>query len=249
MIHKYFIQTFICAVLILSFPLAVTGEPTPEQILTDSDSARGHVEGLKWRIDLHSVENKRIQNRSLEIKAKGFNSLAKFLSPAKVKGRKLLMLDRNMWFIKPGLRKPVPISPRQKLMGNASNGDIASTNYAGDYRIDSFSRVLLDEKPCYLFSLKGKSKKVTYDAIRYWVTETGHLGIKAEFYTVSGKKLKTAFMEYGNRLTVDTKPIQFISRMVIHDAVKAANITEMNYRNIKIKPIPDSTFNINLLAR
>ena len=45
----------------------------------------------------------------------------------------MLFNDRTIWFIKPGLRKPVSISARQRLVGDAANGDIATTNYARDY--------------------------------------------------------------------------------------------------------------------
>jgi len=110
---------------------SANAEMTHKQILEQADLARGNVQGVEWKIDIDSIERGRQQNQTLKIKARGFNVLAETVSPPKLKGRKILMIDRNMWFIKPGLRKPVPISPRQKLMGGASNGDLASTNYSG----------------------------------------------------------------------------------------------------------------------
>lgn len=76
---------------------------------------------------------------------------------------------RNMWFVKPGLRKPVPISPRQKLSGGAANGDIASTNYAGDYKAQYVSDERVGETDCYLFDLLSNTRKATYYRIRYWI--------------------------------------------------------------------------------
>ena len=98
---------------------------TPDEILKLSDLSRGSETGLEWIIKIESIEGGKEQKNTLRLKASNFNSLAEFLSPAKVKGRKLLMRDRNMWFVKPGLSKPVPISPPQKLLGGASNGDRA----------------------------------------------------------------------------------------------------------------------------
>lgn len=227
----------------------VFAEMTPKEILEKSDEARGSVKGIVWEIKLESIENGRKQSRTLKIKARDFNSLAEFISPPKVKGRKLLMIDRNMWFIKPGLRKPVPISPRQKLMGSASNGDIASTNYAGDYDATLVSEDTVKGELCYLLDLTAINKKVTYDRIKYWVSKKRLVGVKAEFFTVSGKIFKSATFEYGNSIPIEGKPKPFVSKMIITDAVIKENVTTMTYSKIRLKKIPNSTFNLNLLVR
>ncbi len=227
---------------------AATENPA-RQILADSDKARGNGPGLIWQIELVAVENGRKQQRSLQISSKDDNALARFIAPAKVKGRMLLMRDRNMWFIKPGLRKPVPISPRQKLIGGAANADIASTNYVKDYTIISMVEESCNNQPCYRFDLRARNKKVAYDSIRYWVSKAKHLGIKAEFSTKSGKIFKRAIFAYDNEITVDGKKRPFISTMVITDAVIANNVTTMHYSNISVQPVADATFNLNLIVR
>ncbi len=226
---------------------AATAE-SPEQILADSDRARGNGPGLVWRTEIVSVENGREQRRSLEISSKGDNALARFIAPARVKGRMLLMRDRNMWFIKPGLRKPVPISPRQKLIGGTANADIASTNYVKDYRIASMDEENCADQQCYRFDLKARNKKVAYAGIRYWVSKERHLGVQAEFCTRSGKILKSAVFSYQNAITVDGQKRPFVSRMVITDAVIPQNVTTMEYSNVSVEPVADATFNLNLIA-
>jgi hypothetical protein len=227
----------------------VLGEVTPKEILEKADEARGNVEGVEWTIKIESIERGRKQVRTLIIKARDFNSLAEFTSPPKVKGRKLLMIDRNMWFVKPGLRKPVPISPRQKLIGGASNGDIASTNYAGDYKVTNASEAVFNEEPCYLYDLAATNRKATYDRIKYWISKKRLVGVKADFFTVSGKMFKSATFEYDNSIMVEDRPRSFVSKMVIRNAVIKEDITTMIYSKVKIKRIPDSTFNLNLLVR
>ena len=227
----------------------VSAELTPREVLAKSDRARGNLAGIQWKIKIDSRESGRSQKRGLSLKAKDVTSLAEFTTPAKVKGRKLLMLDRNMWFIKPGLKKPVPISPRQKLMGGASNGDIASTNYAKDYKITAASEDTINKETCYLFDLAAIDKKVTYDKIRYWISKKRLVGVKAEFYTVSGKMFKTAVFEYDNQIQVDGKVYPFVSKMEITDALIKQNVTTLYYNNVKAKPVSDATFNLNLLVR
>ena len=224
-------------------------EMTPKEILEKADEARGNMEGVEWTIKIESIEGGRKQVRTLIIKARDFNSLAEFTSPPKVKGRKLLMIDRNMWFVKPGLRKPVPISPRQKLIGGASNGDIASTNYAGDYKVTNASEELVNEESCYLYDLTATNKKATYDRIKYWISKKRLVGVKADFFTVSGKMFKSATFEYDNSIMVQDRARSFVSKTVITNAVIKEDITTMIYRNVKIKRIPYSAFNLNLLVR
>jgi hypothetical protein len=248
--HFRFTALLVIASSVLLFHAqSALAEMTPQEILSRADRARGNVEGVEWEIEIESVERGRTQKRTILVMARGHNSLAEFLSPPKVKGRKLLMIDRNMWFIKPGLRKPVPISPRQKLMGGASNGDIASTNYAGDYEPTSVADDTVNGEPCFLLDLKATNKKATYDRIKYWISKARLVGIKSEFFTVSGKKFKSATFAYENSIMVEGRPVAFVSKMVITDAVIQANVTTMTYEKVELKKIPDSAFNLNLLVR
>ena len=234
----------------LSFPVPlVHADMSPKDILRKADEARGNAEGVEWEIVIDSIEGGREQHRTIKVSARGFNSLAEFLAPPNVKGQKLLMLDRNMWFAKPGLSKAVPISPRQKLVGGAANGDIASTNYAGDYKIVQTSEDVAGKEPCYLFDLNAVDNRATYDRIKYWISKERLVGLNAEFYTVSGKMFKTATFEYENSIMIDGQPREFISKMVITSAIIKEDVTTMGYRKPSIKKIPDSIFNLNLLVK
>jgi hypothetical protein len=237
------------AIFTMGLNLPPTWAMTPDEILRKSDEARGNADGIEWEIAMSSVESGRTQERIIRVSSRSFNSLAEFMAPANVKGQKMLMIDRNMWFIKPGLSKPVPISPRQKLLGGAANGDIASTNYAGDYKITQTDEDTVNQEPCYLFDLAAADKKTTYDRIRYWISKDRIVGLKAEFYTVSGKMFKTATFEYDNHMTLDGRKHPFISKMVITSAVMKEDVTTMNFSKVSLKKIPDSMFNLNLLVR
>jgi hypothetical protein len=230
-------------------PLAADTPPEAAQIIARADRARGNVNGVIWTAEIDSLEDGRASQRTMQIKNRGINTLAESIAPAKVKGHKILMLDRNMWFVKPGLRKPVPISPRQKLMGGAANGDIASTNYAEDYTAELAGEETVDGEACWLFDLRAADSKVTYDRIHYWISKERQLGLKAEFFTVSGKLLKTARFKYDNRIQLEGREEPFMSEMAIADAVQKANVTVMRYGDITIQAIPDAVFNLNLLVR
>jgi len=248
---KRFSKTIFVVLLagMLFHPKALPAEMTHKEIISKADEARGSLGGVEWKIKMESVEEGRKQTKTLKVQSRDFKSLAEFVSPPKVKGRKLLMIDRNMWFLSPGLSKPVPISPRQRLMGGASNGDIASTNYAGDYDATFISEESVNGEQCYLFDLIATSRKTNYDRIRYWISKERLVGVKSDFFTVSGKVFKSATMEYENSVMIQGKSCLFISKMTITNAVVKGEITTMRYRTVKLKEIPDSTFNLNLLVR
>jgi outer membrane lipoprotein-sorting protein len=249
LIRRY-VVILMCALLFsMGFALPATFAMTPEEILKKSDEARGSADGIEWEIAMTSIEAGREQERTIRVSARNFNSLAEFMAPANVKGQKMLMIDRNMWFAKPGLSKPVPISPRQKLLGGAANGDIASTNYAGDYKITHTSEDRVNKEPCHLFDLAAVDKKTTYDRIKYWISKERLAGVKAEFYTVSGKMFKTAAFEYNNSINIDGEKRPFISGTVITSAIIKEDVTTMTFRKVSFKKIPDSMFNLNLLVK
>jgi hypothetical protein len=60
---------------------------------------------------------------------------------------------------------------------------------------------------------------------------------------------KTATFEYKNSITIDDKPQEFISKMVITSAIIKEDVTTMHYQKAVIKKIPDSVFNLNLLTK
>jgi hypothetical protein len=219
----------------------------PKEILHRADEARGNLEGVNWKVFIVSIENSRKQKRKLNVKARGYDFLANLISPPKVKGQKILMVDHNLWFTKPGLSKAVPVSPRQKLIGAASYGDIAATNYADDYEATRLDDEMVNGELCYVFHLRAATKKATYDRIKYWISKERIVGVKAEYFTVSGKMLKSAVFENENQIQLRNKPHPFISKMIIMDALVSGKVTTMTFSNPKLVNVPPSTFDLNLL--
>lgn len=227
-------------------------DPSALEILQASDRARGSdavSEGISWGVEVHAKDASTESKISYDLKVKGDDAVAEATAPARNKGETLLFNDRNIWYFKPGLKKPVAISPRQKLMGQASNGDIASTNYARDYDAKISATEKVDGQDTWKLELKAKAKNVTYDRIRYWVSKKDRLGIKAEFLTVSGDVFKRATFEYKNKLEESGKSYPFVSKMVISDAVNKALLTTLNYKLPKKEKHADSLFNVNNLVR
>lgn len=232
-------------VSLLLWNSSVFAAPDAQSLLKQSDRARGGgLPGIAWEIRLASRDGEKIaEEQRLLVRATDEASLAEVVEPVRSVGTKLLQVERNMWLSKPGLSKPIPISPRQRMSGQAANGDIAATNYAGDYDALTSGNETLGDEPCVVLDLSAIHKRTTYDKIRYWISVKRGVGVKAEFYSVSGKLLKTARFDYENTIEYEGKRIPFVSRMVIRDALIDAETT-MEFGTVKVKRVAASEFDL-----
>jgi hypothetical protein len=224
--------------------------PTAVELLQASDRSRGGLaEGVSWEVEIASTEDGTTTTRAYRVRARGNDALAEAIRPPRAKGEQLLFNDRTLWFLKPGLKKPVSISARQKLSGEAANGDIASTNYARDYEGTLAGEDVVGEEPTFRLELKARASNVTYDRIRYWVSKARRLAVKAEFLTVSGDCFKSATFEYQNHLTVGGETLAFVSAMTITDAMGSGAVSVIRFSSPKAEAVPESLFNVNNLVR
>ncbi len=219
--------------------------PDAKTILEQSDRARGGgLPGIVWEIRLISHDGNKVDEpQRLLVKATDDASVAETFEPSRFKGSKILQVGRNMWLTRPGLSKPIPISPRQRMSGQASNGDIAATNYAKDYEAQLAQEEAVEGEACYVLDLKAKHNRATYDKIRYWVSKKRSVGVKAEFYSVSGKLLKTAHFDYGNSIQYEGQHAPFVSRMTIRDALIDAE-TVMEFGTVKVQKVNAGEFDL-----
>lgn len=235
--------------LFATFTLSAQAEPDAMQLLRSADQARGGgLTGLVWEVQTTNSGTGADEgsNQRLRIKAVDTASVAEVLDPPNSKGAKMLQVDRNMWMTKPGLKKPIAISPRQRLGGQAAIGDIAATNYAKDYTAHYLREEVLQGEPCHVLDLVANTRQATYDRITYWVSAKRGVAVKADFLSLSGKRLKSADFEYANSLTIKGQSILFVSQMVITDALTDARTT-LSYSRIKAQAVPASEFDVGNL--
>lgn len=219
-------------------------------LLKASDRFRGGLtEGITWDVQLDSVENGTASSREFAVKAKDHDAYVSATSPARNQGEIYLLKDRDMWFFKPSLKKPVAVSSRQKLSGQAANGDIASTHYSRDYTATIEKTETLNGAKVHVLMLKAKATNLTYDQIRYWIEDKSKMAVKAEFLTLQGRVFKIGVMEYENEIKVGSERFPFVSKLTITDAKYPDNKSVLIYKKPKIKNLPTSLFNISDLSR
>ncbi|MCB1230377.1 MAG: outer membrane lipoprotein-sorting protein [Verrucomicrobiae bacterium] len=222
---------------LLAFSAIASAEDDPA--LLAAERARGILTGdtgVKWIVDVHSEGGDGSKDAKFVSISQGGTIAAEVLEPTDAEGRRYLAeSDGKMWFWKPGLSRPVSVSKRQRLSGDAAIGDIASTSYVDGYKVENREDGEVDGEPATIYTMEANSLGDTYKQIKYWVTKDGNLGKKAEFFARSGTLLRTATMEYGN--TVNGSP--FLSKMIIHDGSRTVTI---HFSEPEIGTFPAGTF-------
>ncbi len=214
--------------------LSLTSLHAQDAALMQAEQARGIMTGntgVQWTVSVTGNKSAKFIATS-----QGGKIVAEVIEPADATGRKYLAeSDGDMWFWKPGNSRPVSVSKRQRLTGDAAIGDIASTSYVDGYKVVGSEAGEVNGEPATVYTMKANSLGDTYAKIKYWVTTNGNLGKKAEFYTKSDTLLRTSTMEYNNK--ANGRP--FLSKMQIRDSSKTINIT---FSNVKISTFPSKMF-------
>ena len=156
---------------------------------------------------------------------------------------KILYVDKNMWVQLPSSRRPIRITPIQRLIGQASNGDLAMISYGKDYTTKIMGEDKINGVLCLKLLLIAHEKSATYHKIILYVEKDTYRPEKAEFFLISGKHFKTAF--YEQYIPIGTQMI--LRKMTIFDELYKDKKTVFEYEKILEKTIPEKNYNKNYL--
>lgn len=239
---------FAAAVLIFAAAIAPLGARqealTPERVVALADAVRNPQEDYQVTaiVSDFAAGTKEPRRAGYQIWVRGREkSVVRTAFPAVERGKSLLMLGRNLWIIVPGTSQPIRVSFQQRLMGEVSNGDLSRANFSGDYN----AKFLEVTDVFYRLQLTAKTDDVTYNKIIFWVEKTKFTPIKAEFYSVSGRHLKTVKYEGYSRLGGRLRP----TRHVIESATVRGQKSVIEYSEMKIGPVDEKYFNKNFLRK
>jgi outer membrane lipoprotein-sorting protein len=213
---------------------------SPDEIVAKADDVRmpdgtivfiSHVQDFENNSLVHEAKYQ-VYNKGRE------KSLVETIFPDRQKGRKLLMDGNNLWFTTPDVKRPARVSMQQKLTGEVANGDLARTNYSGDYSATLAGQEMVNGQDSYKLALTSKHSGVTYAKIDYWISKKGFVPLKAVFYAVSGKVLKRA--EFSDLKKVLGQ--KCITKTVFEDALDKSHKSVLIYKDHKRKSLSDSVF-------
>jgi negative regulator of sigma E activity len=239
---KLFTLSVISSLIFSTYTFAQKVKPkiNSNEILKAADEARSPSGNLGFEVTVKDFLSNVLQKEntySVHIKGNDY-SLVETLKPERLKGRKLLMRESDLWLYLPSVKKPTRVSLQQRLTGEVSNGDLARTSFYTDYTAKLLREEKYNNKLNYVLLLTAKHKATTYRKILLWVEKSELLPLKAHFFALSGKLLKTC--EYSNFQMVLAK--KRATETLIKDALKPQKQSLIIYSQYKLENLDDSFF-------
>lgn len=228
--------------------LAADDVPT---LLKDADRYRTDAANLQveTEVKVYKADGSPDKERRYTVFVQsGHRSLVLMRSPAEA-GQKVLMLGDDFWLLMPGSQRPLRITPMQKLLGDASTGDIATLSWSEDYQgqlvgEERCSSAASAEVPCLHLSLAANRKGVSYQRIELWLGKTRHEPLRAELFVQSDKLAKEARFVF-DRPNAPT----LVTEMVLLDRLGSHKETRVRYLTRQNKVVPETWLNPMFLAR
>jgi len=219
----------------------------PKAEVDASDQIRFPREGFQVDVTIASVApGKDSETRRYRILSKGNdNTVVITTDPAEDKGQILLMKNRDLWLFLPEVSQPVRLSLNQRLTGEVANGDLARANFGGDYSAALLRTETIDGDPYNVLELTANDRSVTYSRVLYWVRQSNSHPLKAEFYSLSNRLLKTCHYQNFQKMAGQTRP----TRLVMEDALKPGEQSVLDYSNMRLRELPDKVFTKDYLKK
>ncbi|GAB2897056.1 outer membrane lipoprotein-sorting protein [Microbulbifer echini] len=159
-------------------------------------------------------------------------------------GTKMLMLQDNYWMLMPHSRRPIRITPMQKLLGSASVGDVATLAWSEDYQGAFAGQEVLQDQLVNCLNLTAKTKGASYQHINLWLNSENNFPVKAELYLKSGKLAKISHFTPGQR-----EGRQVVAEMLLQDTINTGIKTRVIYDIVEAHNLPEKYFNPAYLSR
>lgn len=240
------------AVFAQTAPASITSpadqaDPAAQALLRKADQIRFPTEGFQVEISITSTKaDHSTEERKYQVLSKGNDKTAVIVTePAAERGQTMLMSGRELWVFLPSVSQPVRLSLAQRLTGQVANGDLARANFAGDYNPRILRTDTLDGENYTVLELTAVDRSVTYQRVIYWVKQKNAYPYKAEFYSLSGRLLKTAYYENFKMMAGKIRP----TRLTMEDSLRAGEKSVLEYDSMKVKDIPDKFFTKDYLKK
>ena len=245
MCKKMLIHSALLAIGIAASSAGFAADAKLQALVKQADAYRLAMDAGRVETEIRSFKAGQLdktRNYTVYLKP-GYRSLVLFRSPAE-RGQKLLMQGDDFWLMMPSSQRPLRITPMQKLLGEASTGDIATMTWGEDYEAAALGEEVVAGQPCLKLELTATRKGVSYPRVVAWIARKGHAPVQAELYVASDKLAKVASFTLGE---VDGR--RQVTTMTLTDHLQKERSTEVHYLSRTPKTLGDEWFNPAFLIR
>jgi len=230
---------------------------TAKEILKRSDKVRNPDTPFSIHLTLTEYNQaKEVDKVALKIHSKQqknngqYRSLVQFLMPKRDTGKKLLQNGNEIWFYDPAAKNSIRMSAQQRLMGQASNGDVMTSNFALDYQVELRGEEVIRDarkKPrtVYHLYLTANTSDVAYAFADFWVEKDSFHPIKSKFYSSSKRLMKIAYYSRFQQQLGRVRPTQ----VLIIDGLDPHKVTRLEMKNYHAVTIPEAWLQRSYLPR
>lgn len=247
----------LCALVTMLLTPATAGAATAQEILIASDAVRNPDFPFGLTNTLVEYRNgKQTESSVLAIYSRAdpnggqFRSLVRYVAPTRDANKLILFNGKDMWFFDPASKASIRLSPQQRLLGQASNGDVVTINLARDYQANSAIEEDTQDgerqtRHCYKLLLAASTPEASYHRIEMWVDTANSRPVKARFYSESGKLLKSAYYRRYQKVFGIERPTE----TVIIDGLEPDWVTVMRYSDWVKREVPEVWLQRDYLPR
>jgi outer membrane lipoprotein-sorting protein len=237
-------------------PVRASASADAQRILASSDAVRNPPMPFTVTVTLLEFrQGKQVDSSVLTALSKAaedgqFRTLIRIVEPARDLNKLMLKNGNDLWFYDPSSQSSIRLSPQQRLLGQASNGDVVTVNLARDYQAATKGEEeVVDgervKRRAQRLDLTAVSADVTYHRVELWVDADSAHPIRARFFSESDRLLKTAFYrKYASQLGR-----QRPTEVVIIDGIDPSWVTVMRYSGFAARDTPDAWFQRDYLPR
>ena len=252
---------FSCALtvaVLLVVPFASSAAaPDPQVLLAESDAVRNPAKPFSVKVSLTEYRNRQQTDaNTLEVLSRSdgsggqYRSLIRFVDPPRDANKLLLKSGNDLWFFDPSSKASVRLSPQQRLLGQAANGDVVTVNLAKEYQAELVADEEIADgervnRKTHKLKLTARSPDVTYHHIEMWIEIGSARPVKALFYAESGRLLKTAYY----RKIMPQLGVPRPTEIVIIDGLDPNWVTVMRYSDFAWRDVPEAWLQRDYLPR
>jgi outer membrane lipoprotein-sorting protein len=225
---------------------AAQGIDNAQQIVTKADEIRFPQDDFQADVTITSTDDGSTDVHKYQILSKGRDKTVVItIYPPIERGQILLMKDRDLWAYMPNISQPIRLSLAQRLTGQVANGDLTRANFSNDYKATFIKNETIDGRNYAVLNLDAVDRSVTYHRVIYWVNTVNSHPYKAEFYSVSGRLMKTCLYDDFRKMEGKIRP----TRMIMEDALHKGLKSVLEYSNMRTRKIPDKVFTKDYLKK
>jgi Outer membrane lipoprotein-sorting protein len=233
----------------LSLAALAHSAPDSQKLLAASDAIRNPAKSFVLTATLIEYrKGKQADGNTLSIYSKPdpvggqFRTLVRFVAPVRDTGKLMLKNGNDLWFYDPSNQSSIRISPEQRLLGQASNGDVATINLARDYQAEFKGEEDVTDgdrqsrRTNRLALTANATQGINYHHIELWLDIHDARPVKAKFFSESDRLLKTAYYRRYRQELGQERPTE----TVIIDGLDPNWVTVMRFDAYAWRDIPDA---------